>query len=197
MLRPFAHTVAGCWMLLHVVAKSLKLVKLFSQQLPTFFLFPWSPKRSATMLDPFAQLFQHCWGHARSLCKVYKDLWVVSFPRCPAGSNIVGSCCICLHTAANTHETYPNSVGATMLEVVAFVCTQPYNTWFNFTCNHSPRGTPPGICNFFFLGGLFPTPAHAERDNSPPPSSWLTSYLFFATSFWSVQKQNDTFSQLL
>ena len=45
------------------------------------------------MLDPFAQPFQHCWGHAHSLRIVYKDLWVVSFPRCTAGRNIVGSCC--------------------------------------------------------------------------------------------------------
>ena len=27
---------------------------------------PWSTKRSATMLDPFAQLFQHCWVLARA-----------------------------------------------------------------------------------------------------------------------------------
>ena len=39
MLRLFAHPVACCWMLLRVVAQSLKLVKLFSQQLPTFLLF--------------------------------------------------------------------------------------------------------------------------------------------------------------
>ena len=39
MLRPFAHLVACCWMLLRVVAQSLKPVKLFSQQLPTFLLF--------------------------------------------------------------------------------------------------------------------------------------------------------------
>ena len=32
MLRPFAHPVAYCWMLLRVVAESLKAVKLFSQQ---------------------------------------------------------------------------------------------------------------------------------------------------------------------
>ena len=37
MLRPFAHPVACCWMLLRVVVQSLKSVKLFSQQLPTFF----------------------------------------------------------------------------------------------------------------------------------------------------------------
>ena len=69
------------------------------------------------MLDPFAQLFQHCWGRARALRMVYKDLWVVSFPRCTAGPNIVGSCCIRLHTTANTHATTPNIVGATMLGV--------------------------------------------------------------------------------
>ena len=107
MLRPFAHPFARCWILLRVVVQSLKPVKLFSQQLP------WSPKRSATMLDPFAQLFQHCWGHARSLRMVYKDLSVISFPRCTAGPNIVGSCCIPWHTTTNTHATTPYIVGAT------------------------------------------------------------------------------------
>ena len=34
MLRSFAHPVACCWM--WRVAQSLKLVKLFSKQLPTF-----------------------------------------------------------------------------------------------------------------------------------------------------------------
>ena len=77
------------------------------------------------MLDPFAQLFQHYWGQARSLRMVYKDLCVVSFPRCTAGPNIVGSCCIRLHTTANTHATTPNIVGPTMLGVVAPICKQP------------------------------------------------------------------------
>ena len=39
MLRPFAHLVGCCWMLLLVVAQSLKPVKVFSQQLPTFLFF--------------------------------------------------------------------------------------------------------------------------------------------------------------
>ena len=39
MLRPFAHAVVCCWMLLDVAAQSLKQVKLLSQQLPTFLLF--------------------------------------------------------------------------------------------------------------------------------------------------------------
>ena len=65
------------------------------------------PKRSATMLDPFAQLFQNCWSRARLLRMVYKDLWAVSLPRCTEGPNIVGSCCIRLHTTTNTHATTP------------------------------------------------------------------------------------------
>ena len=81
------------------------------------------------MLDPFAQLFQHCWGRARSLRMVYKDLWVVSFPRYTAGPNIVGSCCIRLHTTSNKHATTPNIVGATLLGAVASVCTQPDTEW--------------------------------------------------------------------
>ena len=38
MLSPFALPVACCWMLLRVVAQSLRPVKLVSQQLPTFLL---------------------------------------------------------------------------------------------------------------------------------------------------------------
>ena len=95
---------------------------------------PWSPKRSATMLDPFAQLFQHCWGHARSLRMDYKDLWVVFFPRCTAGPKLVRSCCIRLHTTDNKHVTTPNIVGATVLRVVAPVCTQPNNEACLYSC---------------------------------------------------------------
>ena len=112
--------------LLHVVGcccAKFETGQTFQPTTPNISFVPWSSKRSATMLDLFAQLFQHCWGHARSLHTVYKDLWVVSFPRCTAGPNIVGSCCIRLHTTANTHATTPNIVGATMLGVVASVCT--------------------------------------------------------------------------
>ena len=118
MLRPFAHPVACC-------CAKFETSQTFHPKTPTISFVQWSPKRSATMLDPFTQLFQHCWGRARSLRMVYKDLWVVSFPRCTAGPNIVGSCCIRLHTTANMHATTPNIVVATMLGVVASVCTQP------------------------------------------------------------------------
>ena len=46
---------------------------------------------------------------------------------------------------------------------------QSVNAGFNSTCYHPPRGNPRGFAIFFLLGGLFPTPGHAERDNSPPP----------------------------
>ena len=51
------------------------------------------------MLDLFAQLFQHCWGHAYALHMVSKVLWVISFPQNTAGPNIVESCCVRLHVA--------------------------------------------------------------------------------------------------
>ena len=124
-LRPFAHPVACCWMLLPVVEPSLK--KTFQPTTPNISFVSWSPNRSATMLDPFAQLFQHCCSHARSLRMDYKDFWVVFFPRCTTGLKLVGRCCIRLYTTANTHTTTPNIVGATMLGDGAPVCTQPKN----------------------------------------------------------------------
>ena len=124
MLRPFLHPVACCWMLLRVVPQSSKPVKLFSQQLATFLLF-----------HDHQSVAQQCWihlhsssnivgDHTCSLRMVYKDLWVVSFPQCTVGPNIAGSCCIRLHTTANMDATTPNIVGATMLGVVASVCTK-------------------------------------------------------------------------
>ena len=106
MLRPFAHPVACCWMLLFVVAQSLKSVKLFSQQLPTFLLI--RDRRS---------IAQQCWTRSflgpRTLLRMdYKDLWVVFFPRCTAGPKFVRSCCVRLHTTAYKHATTPNFVGA-------------------------------------------------------------------------------------
>ena len=92
--------------LLHLVGcccAKFETGQTFQPTTPNISFVSWSPKRSATMLDPFAQLFQRCWGRARSLCMVYKDLWVVSFPRCTAGPNIVGSCCIRLHSLTLLH----------------------------------------------------------------------------------------------
>ena len=107
MLRLFAHSVACC-------CAKFETDQTFQPTTPNISFVLWSPKCSVTMLDLFAQPFQHCWGHARTLHMVCKVLWVVSFPRCTAGPNIVGSCCICLHTTAKTYTTTFNIVGATM-----------------------------------------------------------------------------------
>ena len=67
--------VASVWthfcMLLGVVAQSLAPVKLLEPTTPNISFVPWSPKRSATMLETFAQLFQQCWGHARAVHMVF------------------------------------------------------------------------------------------------------------------------------
>ena len=60
MLSSFAHPVACCWMLLRVVAQSLKPVKLFSQQLPTFLLF--RDRRSVA---------QQCWIRLHSYSNIF------------------------------------------------------------------------------------------------------------------------------
>ena len=67
MLRPFVRPVGCC-------CAKFETGQTFQSTTPNISFVPWSPKRSATMLDPFAQLFQHCWGHARSLRMVYKDM---------------------------------------------------------------------------------------------------------------------------
>ena len=60
----------------------------------------------------------NCWGHARRLHMIFKDLWVVSFPRCTAGPNIVGSCYIRVHSTGNTDATTPNIVDLVLLYIV-------------------------------------------------------------------------------
>ena len=83
--------------LLHVVGScstKFETGQNFEPTTPNIPFFPWLPKRSATMLDLFAQLFQNCWGHIWALHMVYKVLWAVSFPLCTAGPNTVGSCCV-------------------------------------------------------------------------------------------------------
>ena len=103
-----------CCMLLGVVAQSLKPVKPLNQQLPTFLLFRDRRSVAQQRWIPFAQLFQHCSGHARVLRMVCKVLWVVSVPRCNAGPSIVRSCCTRLQTTANTDATTPNIIGPTL-----------------------------------------------------------------------------------
>ena len=96
MLRSFAHPVACCWMLLRVVTQSLKPVKLFSQQLPTFLLF--RDRRSVA---------QQCW------IRLYSS------------SNIVGPTHAHYAWFTKTYGLYPFHDALqvpTLLGVVASVC---------------------------------------------------------------------------
>ena len=77
--------------------------KVLSQQLPTFLLF--CDRRSVAQqcwirLQTSSNI--NCWGHARRLHMIFKVLWVVCYPRCTAGPNIVGSCYIRVHSTGNT-----------------------------------------------------------------------------------------------
>ena len=96
-MRPFAHPVACCWMLLRVVAQGLKPVKLFSQQLPTFLLFRDHPS-----------VAQQCWIRLHS------------------SSNVVGATHAHYAWFTKTCGLYPSHYALqvpTMLGVVASVCT--------------------------------------------------------------------------
>ena len=93
--------------------------KILSQQLPRFLLL--CDRRSVAQqcwirLQTSSNI--NCWGHARRLHMVFKVLWVVSFPRCTAGPNIVGSCYLRVHTSANTDATTPNIVDPVRLYIV-------------------------------------------------------------------------------
>ena len=88
MLRPFAHPVACCWILLRVVAQSLKPVKLFA---------PF--KRTQPLL---AYNSQHCWMlHVASVCT-----------SCCMLLDVVACCC----AKFETDQTFrPEQTDATLL----------------------------------------------------------------------------------
>ena len=60
-------------------------------------------------------------------------------------------------------------------------------------------GTPPGICNIFFLLEVYSLPLGTQKETIPHPRApdRQPHICFLLHLFWSVQKQNDTFSQLL
>ena len=122
MLRSFAHPVACCWM--WRVVQSLKLVKLFSKQLPTFLSFrdrrkeaeqcwirlhsssniigathayyAWFTRLMASILTTMHCRSQHCWELLHQFVHYCQH----------AGNNSrhcwrnnVGSCCVRLHAA--------------------------------------------------------------------------------------------------
>ena len=61
MLRPFAHPVAFCWMLLRVVGQSLKPVKLLVPCKRAHYCRPTSPNIVAPVLAVVCNNSQQCW----------------------------------------------------------------------------------------------------------------------------------------
>ena len=123
MLRPFAHPVACCWMLLRVVAQSLKPVKLFSQQLPTFLLF--RDRRSVA---------QQCWIRLQSSSNIVgathaRYAWFTKtyglYPSHDALQvpTLLGPASVCTPMPTRTQQL------PTLLGVVASVYTQPYTIY--------------------------------------------------------------------
>ena len=73
--------------LLHVVGcccAKFETGQTFQPTTPNISFVPWSPKRSVTMLDLFAQLFPTLLGP----CSHARQLHIVSSPRCTAGPKI-------------------------------------------------------------------------------------------------------------
>ena len=105
-----AFVCTPCCMLLDVLAcccAKFETGQNFQPTTPNISFAPWSPKRSATMLDPFAKLFQHCWGHARSLHMVYKDLFMACIlPTMHCRSQ---NCWELLHPFAHYYQHAPNN----------------------------------------------------------------------------------------
>ena len=100
MLRPSAHSVACCCVLLGVVAQSLKPVKLWANNSQHFF---WSVI-AEVYNGPFAQLLQQCWGHTHANYK-----WSTkSSGSNPSHDALQVPTIIHLHTIAKTDATTPN-----------------------------------------------------------------------------------------
>ena len=111
--------VVACW------CARFETSQTFQPTTPNISFVPWSPKRHTTMLDPFAQLFQHCWGHTLLITHSLQWLMGCVLPKMHCRSqhcwellhpfahhcqhewnnsqhcwrNNVGSCCVCLHAA--------------------------------------------------------------------------------------------------
>ena len=65
--------------------------------------------------------------------------------------------------------------------------------WFNCTCNHAPLGE----WQFVSLLEVYSPPQSTQKETIPHPWAPDRPHTFFATSFLSLQKQNDTFSHFL
>ena len=118
-LHSLLYVVACCWELLHKVSDRSNFWTNNSQH----FFCSVIAEAWRNNVGSICAALLHCWRYARAIHMVTKVLWVVSFPRCTAGPNVVRSCCTRLQNNANTDATTPNIIGPAMLDVVAPVCS--------------------------------------------------------------------------
>ena len=127
MLRQF---VAFRCMLLRVVESccaKFETGQTFKPTTLSISFVPWLPKRIATMLDSFTQLFQHCWCHACALPMVSLEI----------------NHCVTILSLENFNVSIlsHNALQVpTLLGVVAFVCTLLLtlsNNSHNFRANNA------------------------------------------------------------
>ena len=82
---------------------------------------------------------QHCWPttpNTVGCCMLH----VACCVRMRTLLHVVGSCCIRLHTTANTDATIPNIIGPTMLGIVASVCKTKLHDYSVFLCFQKQDG---------------------------------------------------------
>ena len=122
-----ASVCTPCCMLLDVVAyccAKFETGQTFQPTTPNISFVPWSPKRNATMLDPFSQLFQHCWSQTRSLRMVYKELMGCILPTMHCRSQHCWELLYpfadhCQHARNNSHHCWHNNVGSCCVRLQA------------------------------------------------------------------------------
>ena len=176
-----ASVCTPCCMLLDVVAcccAKFETGQTFQPTTPNISFVPWSPKRSATMLDPFAQLFQHCWGHARSLRMVYNDCMGCILPTMHRRSQ---HCCELLHPFGHHCQHALNNV-----------CTQPYTSIRLIPCRLSVKETN-GVIFYFYNYYCFGISASSVKTfNKTSDRESKSGYFSF---FWSLLKGREKTKQ--
>ena len=144
-MHTLLHVVGSCW-------AKFETSQTFEPATPNISSVPWSPKRSATMLDPFAQLLLSSSNivgstHAHYTWSAKSYRLIETFLHCTADPNIVKSCCTRLETTANTDATTPNIIGPTLFDFLISLRLHDYD-------GHCPKAayvlyrTSPKECKF-------------------------------------------------
>ena len=131
------------------------------------------------MLDPLTQLFQHCWGHARSLRMVYNDCMGCILPTMHRRSQ---HCCELLHPFGHHCQHALNNV-----------CTQPYTSIREIPCRLSVKETNGVI--FYFYNIIVLELARAPSRLSTKPLTEKVNLATFLSSgryLKGERKQNKT-----